>query len=452
MATVLLLTIHGRAYSWPVFGLYVSTWLLIDGRDGGGIQAHECPCSLRSCLVGRAILAGMELRPNWKIRWFSIAVLMLPTLALIAYSLRYPAVHAKGKEGVFAYLEDKPAASAPSGLTWTMQDSGTTAGLRGIDSVDGKVAWASGTEGTVLKTIDGGAHWTKCAVPNAATDGATLDFRGVQAWDAMTAIVMASGPGDKSRLYKTTDGCRTWQLTDKNEDKNGFWDAIRLWTPTDGFLAGDPIEGHPFLAEFNGKIEVSSDSILYSVKARKEGEGAFAASNSSITLGSFHPEEGKAREVWFATGGVGGSRVLHFQHFNGGEPEREPVAVVDVAVFRRSESSGIFSIALRDEEHLIAVGGDYTKPSENAGTAAWTMDSGANWVAANKPPHGYRSSVAWSADLKAWITAGTNGSDISRDDGKTWTALDDGNWNALSLPFVVGPKGRIARLSLLNKE
>ena len=38
-----------------------------------------------------------------------------------------------------------------------MQDSGTTAGLRGIDSVDGTVAWASGTEGTVLRTTDGGA-------------------------------------------------------------------------------------------------------------------------------------------------------------------------------------------------------------------------------------------------------------------------------------------------------
>src|ERR1700678_20576 len=111
---------------------------------------------------------------------------------------------------------------------WQMQDSGTTAGLRGIDSVDGMVAWASGTEGTVLKTTDGGAHWTKCAVPDADKDGATLDFRGVQAWDSDTAIVMASGPGDKSRLYKTTDGCKRWALLFKNPDKDGFWDAILL--------------------------------------------------------------------------------------------------------------------------------------------------------------------------------------------------------------------------------
>jgi len=63
------------------------------------------------------------------------------------------------------------------------------------------------------------------------------------------------------------------------------------------------------------------------------------------------------------------------------------------------------------------------------------------------PPHGYRSSVQWGESIKAWITVGTNGSDISRDDGITWQPLDNGNWNALSLPFVVGPNGRIARLN-----
>src|ERR1700756_521467 len=111
---------------------------------------------------------------------------------------------------------------------WQLQSSGTTAGLRGIDSVDGTVAWASGTGGTVLRTTDSGAHWQKCATPDADKDGATLDFRGVQAWDAPTAVVMASGPGDKSRLYKTTDGCETWRLIFKNPDKKGFWDAVNV--------------------------------------------------------------------------------------------------------------------------------------------------------------------------------------------------------------------------------
>ena len=113
------------------------------------------------------------------------------------------------------------------------------AGLRGIDSVDGTVAWASGTGGTVLLTTDGGAHWQKCTTPDAERDGAALDFRGVQAWDAHTAIVMASGPGDKSRLYKTVNGCKTWKLIFRNPDApNGFFDSF--WSnERHGILVGD---------------------------------------------------------------------------------------------------------------------------------------------------------------------------------------------------------------------
>ena len=348
---------------------------------------------------------------------------------------------------------------------WQMQDSGTTASLRGIFSVDGTVAWASGTGGTVLKTVDGGAHWTACAIPDAATDGATLDLRGVQAWDATTAIVMASGPGEKSRLCKTTDGCKMWAVLLRNEDKDGFWDALKLWTPTDGFLAGDPVEGHPLLSEFTSYNGIFLDNSLYNLKANI-GEASFAASNSSITLAPFQTQDGKSREVWFATGGKSGSRVVHYQHFNGGEPERVQESISEAPMFPQSENSGIFSLAYRaphglptevflkggrtiyiDHSILIAVGGDYTKPAENKGTAAWSSDGGQHWTASTIPPHGYRSAVQWSESLRLWITVGTNGSDISRDDGKTWQPIDNGNWNALSLPFVVGPNGRIARLN-----
>jgi hypothetical protein len=72
-------------------------------------------------------------------------------------------------------------------------------------------------------------------------------------------------------------------------------------------------------------------------------------------------------------------------------------------------------------------------------------------------PHGCRSAVAYDATTKTWITVGPNGTDISTDDGRNWRALRpnaalneaadaDQHWNALSLPFVVGPHGRIGKL------
>jgi hypothetical protein len=59
--------------------------------------------------------------------------------------------------------------------------------------------------------------------------------------------------------------------------------------------------------------------------------------------------------------------------------------------------------------------------------------------------------------VDTWITVGPNGTDISTDDGRNWRALHpdpkfndapdaDQHWNALSLPYAVGPHGRIATL------
>ena len=46
----------------------------------------------------------------------------------------------------------------------------------------------------------------------------TLDFRDIDAVDERTAYVLSIGDGDASRIYKTTDGGRTWTLQFRNTD------------------------------------------------------------------------------------------------------------------------------------------------------------------------------------------------------------------------------------------
>jgi hypothetical protein len=356
---------------------------------------------------------------------------------------------------------------------WQMQDSGSTASLRGIDSVDGTVAWASGTEGTVLKTTDGGAHWQKCAVPDTDKDGATLDFRGVQAWDGATAIVMASGPGDKSRLYKTTDGCKSWTLAFRNPDKDGFWDAVWIAGAKTALMIGDPIP-HKELDRFKvrqffhfplyGSIDAGdtwnrldkNDLFALSDNKDKPTQSIFAASNSSLLEIAGH------RLILFATGGARVSLGI-FESFDQPVPllckSRCTMASSTGIPLRSGPTSGAFSIAVKDGDstvpRIVVVGGDYASPENREGTAAACSREVKDppfmahfkCEASTTPPHGYRSTVQWSESEKLWITAGTNGSDLSRDDGRTWQPLDNGNWNALSLPFIVGPKGRIARLN-----
>jgi photosystem II stability/assembly factor-like uncharacterized protein len=275
---------------------------------------------------------------------------------------------------------------------WVMEQSGTTAGLRGIHAVDANVAWASGTGGTILRTVDGGATWQRCATPPGAEK---LDFRGIWAWDAQTAIAMSSGPGDLSRLYKTVDGCGTWKLVFTNPDKDGFWDAMQCFDSRSCYLLGDPTGGEfqLFHTEDGGARWVSEHD--RAPHADSSFQGVFAASNSALGLGTetvFTP--------FFGSGGKGGAffyRSMGVSACSDGCTEHNSPArsegwlKVGVPVNSGGESAGIFSLAFRDTDHGMAVGGDYSKPNDSAGTAAWSADGGKSWTAAAKPPHGFRS-------------------------------------------------------------
>jgi hypothetical protein len=126
----------------------------------------------------------------------------------------------------------------------------------------------------------------------------------------------------------------------------------------------------------------------------------------------------------------------------------------EVPMAGASESQGIFALGLYKDQsgtwHSVAVGGDYAQPYKAEGTAARRDPKTGKWTAATKMPHGYRSSVAWDAADSAWLAVGVNGTDVSYDDGQSWSSLGDDGYNAISLPWVVGPGGHIVKLISLK--
>jgi hypothetical protein len=339
-----------------------------------------------------------------------------------------------------------------------IQDSHSAASFRGIHSIGNGVAWASGTEGTVLRTTDEGATWQRCTTP---PDAEKLDFRGIQAFDQNTAIVMSSGKGDLSRLYKTTDGCKSWKLSLTNSEKDGFWDAMQFSLPkqsweTDekGWLLGDPVNDRFFLMFTLDGGRHWKRFTQSGLANSPDAHGAFAASNSLLLNPGIAPDFAAGGWLYTADsncilGAAYSDPGYCIKHLNFSK-QKLPIA-------NDTETSGIFSLASGGSAR-VAVGGDYKLPDEARGTAAYLPDIAAalpEWHAAQIPPHGYRSAVTYDPTTKTWITVGPNGTDISRDDGRNWSALRptaqdtadaDKNWNALSLPFVVGPKGRIGKL------
>ena len=122
---------------------------------------------------------------------------------------------------------------------WQDQASRVTARLRGVSAVSAKVAWASGANGTVVRTADGGATWQVRPVPGAEK----LDFRDVDAFSDTTAYVLSIGPGEASRIFKTIDGGASWVEQFRNTDPKAFFDAMTFRDVSHGVAFSDSVDG-----------------------------------------------------------------------------------------------------------------------------------------------------------------------------------------------------------------
>jgi photosystem II stability/assembly factor-like uncharacterized protein len=315
---------------------------------------------------------------------------------------------------------------------WQPQTIGTTADFRGLCAVSSTVAWVSGTKGTYARTTDGGATWSVGTVVGAER----LDFRDVEAFDGSTAYLLSAGLGADARIYKTTDGGKSWALQFQNADREAFFDALAFWDERNGLALGDPVKGQFQLVVTDDGGEHWKPLSTRSLPPALPNEGAFAASGTClVTLGT--------RDVWFVTGGARMARIFHSGN------RGQDWAVSETPIMAGADSAGIFSLAFRDRDIGMIVGGDYRKPNGSGATSAVTKDGGKTWTLADKALP-FRSGVAWAADQ--WVAVGTSGSHYSTDNGATWKPLDRENYNSVAFAemgrgWAVGPKGRIVKFT-----
>ena len=271
------------------------------------------------------------------------------------------------------------------------QFSHTTEDLRGVSAVSRQVAWASGTHGTYLRTVDGGRTWTPAHVPDASA----LDFRAVVAFSADEAFLMSAGPGEQSRIYRTTDGGRQWQLQFTNTNPKGFFDSMVFWNPRHGIVLGDPIPDEKGKPHFE-LLETDDGESWHAIPSANlpeavPGEGAFAASNSCIAILQSKSDD---PDIWFASGG----KIARVFHSSNAGKDWE---VYDTPILHGRDSTGIFSTAFRDARHGVIAGGDYKHPDQDGPNLAFTEDGGKTWSLSSLKPQAYFSAVAYDRQANA---------------------------------------------------
>lgn len=332
--------------------------------------------------------------------------------------------------------------SAAAAGEWEKISVPTSASLRGLSVVSQNVIWASGTEGTVLRTLDGGKSWSAMAVPGAEK----LDFRGIRAFDDATAVIISSGPAEKdqARIYRTADGGATWKQVFAETRRGIFLDAIAFWDRKHGIVLSDPPEGRFVLfATDDGGLtwrQVPSSRLPPALP----NEGAFAASNSCLAI------QGE-KHVWFATGGASVARVFR------SNDRGQSWSVAETPMQPKNASSGIFSLAFQDALHGVAVGGDYAHPeSSDLPNVLVTSDGGKSWQAGTptKPPGMYFSSAAMAPgspkgqQSETVFAVGTNGIySLFRTRDGSWVRESEANLNTVDATahraWAVGPKGMV---------
>lgn len=282
----------------------------------------------------------------------------------------------------------KKVAPATALLLTTLHESTTaqSSHLRGLSTPSTEVAFASGYQGTWLKTIDGGKHWIKGQIPGAEQQ----EFRDIKAFSADIAYIMSAGAGNASRVYKTMDGGKSWQLqlTGKNAE---FFNCIAFWNSEHGMVLSDPVEGkfRVYITK-NGGISWQTSS---NMPMALDNEGAFAASGSCMTVyGELN--------AWFGTG-VNTARVFYTK--DGGNSW----SVTTTPLMQSTASSGIFSIAFHDLQQGVIVGGDYKNPENGNANLAFTEDGGLTWKLADIAPQFYWSSVKYSPDGSHILVTGS---------------------------------------------
>ncbi len=314
---------------------------------------------------------------------------------------------------------------------WQMQESHTQESLRGLSVWNEQVVWASGTHGTYVFTRDGGKTWKAAQVPGAEA----LDFRDVEAFGD-TVYLLAAGPGEKSRIYKTVDSGAHWELQFTNHEPKGFFDCMAFWDDRHGIAVGDPVNGKfQIITTAGGKTWKLNDGAK--MPPAIEGEGAFAASGTCIAV------QGK-KNAWFVTGG---SVARVFRSGDAGESWQ----AIETPIQHGPAAAGIFSVAFRDGRPFdgVIAGGVYDHP-EQGGTNLATSDDGKTWRPAAVKEQRYFSGITYVKG-GGLLAVGAKASAFSGDGLHSWTWFSGEGFNAVAADlksgavWAAGAGGRIAR-------
>ncbi|KAB2869745.1 MAG: hypothetical protein F9K37_07390, partial [Bacteroidales bacterium] len=271
--------------------------------------------------------------------------------------------------------------------------------LRGVDVLNDKVAWISGSKGTFARTVNAGKTWQVGKINNDTQ----LDFRDIHAFSDISAIALSAG--SPARIYKTNDGGLTWTLNYENSDSLIFFNSFDFCDSQRGIACSDPIRGNFLFIKTQNGGETWDTVDFNAIPKPLYPEGGYAASGTSVVYST-------NGVILYGTGGAEARVIRSVDFGKTWEAIKSPL--------KAGESYGIYSIAKIGSNSYAIAGGSWQKIDEAMDNIAVSDDSGKNWTLTKKFPSGFESCVKFLPKAKVLIVSGTIGVDYSANMGETW--------------------------------
>jgi len=279
------------------------------------------------------------------------------------------------------------------GDTWVSQNSGTTVTLYYIQALNENILFVGGGNRTLLSTTDGGNNWNVTTLDFIPESGAFIAK--IKAFDTQNIYILAVYSTTTGRIYRTTNGGQNWTLQFSNTTNN--LNDFDFASPNIGVAVGKSV----------GTLYYTTDGSTWT-QAPTPSLGGFNYTRSDVRAVKML-DQNTAVAVGWGSFAAGLQPSIHLRTTNGGANW----TYMTQAEQNRSYDN-LYNIWFKDANNGLAIGG-----ATRGSVIERTTDGGINW-APIAAPFGPTLYGIYGVGDKVWIGGGDGLIAYTTDFGNTW--------------------------------
>ena len=216
--------------------------------------------------------------------------------------------------------------------------------IRALEVENDSTCWFTGSKNKFGYTNDYGKTWKENVIKY---DTFNLEFRSIS---VTTSSIFILSVGSPSLLFKIDKKTLNYKLVYMETNEKAFYDSMQFWDDENGIAVGDPIANcmSIVLTKDGGKSwkKIACENLPLAV----EGEAAFAASNTNISLVD--------QKAFIATGGKEANILVGTDYGKSWKKYKTPI-------IQGEKMTGIFSLDNLSMDTAIIAGGDWSAKQIN---------------------------------------------------------------------------------------